>query len=270
MIKVDTYFHSSHAFKNLYPKLAAQYGAQKDRETDVLLIPAEVRSEEPIIFDQIFKQKKLLIILQAGASVTIHEECLLSDVEIHLQSGAQLVYQTIALDASEKNITVVLEGKHARASVTCTYLLNTDQTLTISTRQEHRASASESSVVLRGALTDQASVVHRGTIFVPKNITGVRARQENKTILLSCGSRVDSSPELEVLNQNVQCSHGSAVGQLDREQLLYVCSRGLPEDCAKRLLLESFLIAQKEQSLATNEGEKKRFERLTTKLREML
>lgn len=232
------------------------------QKTSELIIPADRNYlQQPITLDRTLKQKKLLIIVQAGSSATIHEESELSNVEIHVQSGAQLFYHTIAIDASEKNITVILEGERARAVVTCAYLLNATQSLTINTRQEHRAHHSESSVVLRGALTDDASVVHRGNVFVPKNIEGVCARQNNKTILLSSDSRVDSSPELEVLNQNVQCSHGSAVGQLDTGQLLYLRSRGLSEECAKRLLLESFLDDRKG---------KKRFERLITKLREMV
>ena len=201
------------------------------------------------------------IIVQSGTSLTICQECASSDVEIHVQSGATLTYHVIITSSLQKNIRLFLEGEGARASVTCAYLLNKNQQLTINTRQEHRAPRSESSVVLRGVLTDHASVVHKGTVFVPKNIKGVCARQNSKVILLSPDSTVDSSPELEVLNQNVQCSHGSSVGQLDKEQLLYLCSRGLPEKHAKRLLLEAFFDTRKI---------KKGCERIITKLREMV
>lgn len=244
-------------------------------KTGVLLIPEKMCVEQPITINHTIKRKKLLLTLQADSSVTIYENSGLIDLEIHVQSGAQLFCHTTVIDTSEKNITVVLEGEGARASITCTYLLNAHQSFNIKTCQEHRACNSESSVVLRGALTDQASIVHKGMVFVPKNVTGVCARQNNKAILLSCGSRIDSSPELEVLNQNVQCSHGSAVGQLDKEQLLYLRSRGLPEGRARRLLLEAFLTPSSlrlcRAGLPTDERKaKKGFERLITKLREMV
>ena len=83
------------------------------------------------------------------------------------------------------------------------------------TRQEHRAPNTKSSLVLRGVLGGRAYAVQRSTIFVDKSAAGTQASQHNKTILLADNARVDSSPELEILHDNVQCSHGSAVGYMN-------------------------------------------------------
>ena len=81
---------------------------------------------------------------------------------------------------------------------------------------------------------------HRGTFTIDKQAPETIAHQENKNILLSPTARVTSLPMLEANNHEVYCGHGSAVSMLDAQQLFYLASRGLDNECAQRILLESF------------------------------
>jgi len=136
---------------------------------------------------------------------------------------------------------IVLQGPGAEAHVRGLYLLSGSQYIDITSAQMHQKSHTTSDLILKGVVSGQAHSVYRGTIFIDKQAYRTNASQENKNILLSDAARAHSIPSLEVLNHDVQCSHGSAVGQFDKEQLFYVQARGLEEKMAKKLLLEGFL-----------------------------
>ncbi len=142
---------------------------------------------------------------------------------------------------AEITIDVQLSGPGAQVNVYGVYVLNTNQHLTITTKQHHQVAHTCSSLSFNGVLTDNAQVNYKGTIFVDKKAPNTQAAQNNKTILLSKQAQAQSIPTLEVLNNDVQCAHGSAVGQLDEQQLWYAQTRGLSETLAQRMLLESFL-----------------------------
>jgi len=138
-------------------------------------------------------------------------------------------------------LDIMLQGSGAQAHVRGLYLLSGSQTIDITSAQMHQKSHTTSDLILKGIVHDQAHAVYRGTIFIDKQAHRTNASQENKNILLGDAARAHSIPNLEVLNHDVQCSHGSAVGQFDKEQLFYAQARGLKEQVAKKLLLEGFL-----------------------------
>ena len=95
-------------------------------------------------------------------------------------------------------------------------------------------------MVIKGALHDNAFAHYQGNICIEKNASGSYASQENKNILLSNAARVVSVPNLEVLNNEVKCFHGSAIGRFDEEQLFYAACRGIDEKAAEKILLKAF------------------------------
>ena len=82
--------------------------------------------------------------------------------------------------------------------------------------------------------------VFNGKVFVRENAHGTDAQQSNKNLLLSNEARVDTKPQLEIFNDDVKCSHGATVGQLEEEELFYLLTRGLPDTLARNLLTYGF------------------------------
>jgi Fe-S cluster assembly protein SufD len=92
----------------------------------------------------------------------------------------------------------------------------------------------------KGVLNDRSRAVFNGKVFVRENAHGTDAQQSNKNLLLSNDARVDTKPQLEIFNDDVKCSHGATVGQLEEEELFYLLTRGLPERLARNLLTYGF------------------------------
>jgi len=109
------------------------------------------------------------------------------------------------------------------------------------TSQDHVAPHAKSDLLYKGALDGNARSVFRGIIKVHKGAQQTDAYQTNRNLLLSEHARADSLPNLEIEADDVRCSHGATVGQLDQEHLFYLMSRGLSRDRAERLVVLGFL-----------------------------
>ena len=133
-----------------------------------------------------------------------------------------------------------LAGAGATSRVTGLYFADGAQHLDFDTYQEHAAPRTNSDFLFRGALRDEATAVWRGMIRVEPEAQGTDAYQENRNLLLSRQAHVNSIPGLEILANDVRCSHGATVGQVDREQLFYLMSRGLSAGEAERLIVRGF------------------------------
>ena len=237
-----------------------------DRQNEgVLTVPVGVCREEPMIFDATFPYKKLCIVIEQNAVFSFYEEAALEELTIIAHESCVCRAHVVITHSQEKKITLSLKGECAQVDLTCFYILNGAERATILAHQEHHAAYTKSSIVSRGALAGTAYVEHKGMIFIANKAIQSKALHNNKTILLSRGSQLVSSPELEVLQRNVQCSHGTAVGPLDEEQLLYLHSRGLTDRNAQLLLLEAFFNVSDESTV-----KKSRTEGLIKKLQEMV
>jgi Fe-S cluster assembly protein SufD len=133
-----------------------------------------------------------------------------------------------------------LTGQGATSRVTGAYFADGTQHLDYDTFQEHAAPHTTSDFAFKGALRDQASVVWRGMIRVERDAQKTNAYQENRNLLLSHKAHADSIPGLEILANDVRCTHGATVSQVDREQLFYAMARGLSRSDAERLIVRGF------------------------------
>ena len=97
-----------------------------------------------------------------------------------------------------------------------------------------------SDLLFKGAVAGTAKSVYTGLIRVRKEAAGTNAFQTNRNLVLSEGAHADSVPNLEIEANDVRCSHASAVGPIDSEQLYYLESRGVPPDIAERLIVLGF------------------------------
>jgi len=133
-----------------------------------------------------------------------------------------------------------LAGQGATSRVTGAYFADGSQHLDYDTFQEHIAPHTTSDFAFKGALRDRATTVWRGMIRVEKDAQRTNAYQENRNLLLSKEAHADSIPGLEILANDVRCTHGATLGQVDREQLFYLMSRGLSRSEAERLIVRGF------------------------------
>ncbi len=133
-----------------------------------------------------------------------------------------------------------LAGPGATSRVTGAYFADGTQHLDYDTFQEHIAPNTTSDFAFKGALRDEASVVWRGMIRVEKDAQKTNAYQENRNLLLSEQAHADSIPGLEILANDVRCTHGATLSQVDRDQLFYAMARGLTRADAERLIVRGF------------------------------
>lgn len=139
------------------------------------------------------------------------------------------------------NLEIAFSGEHAQANLTGALYLNHKSQFSITILQHHALPNCESRVQVRTVLDDFAQFNYDGKILIDAQAQNSVANQENKNMVLSKDVSVRSVPNIEVLNTAVTCGHGSAIGELDRDQLVYLASRGVAPACAKQLLIESFL-----------------------------
>ena len=133
-----------------------------------------------------------------------------------------------------------ITGKGGTSYLTAVYFADGGRMHDFRTLQDHAAPSSTSDLLFKGAVQDQGRSVYSGMIRVRKEAPGTNAFQTNRNLVLSEGASAESVPNLEIETNDVKCSHASAVGPIDEEQLYYLESRGIPPEAAERLVVLGF------------------------------
>jgi Fe-S cluster assembly protein SufD len=141
---------------------------------------------------------------------------------------------------SRHDIDVKFAAEGGEAFVDGLYMLNGSQHSDTHSIIDHQVPNCVSHQNYKGVLNDKSRAVFNGKVFVRENAHGTDAQQSNKNLLLSNEARVDTKPQLEIFNDDVKCSHGATVGQLEEEELFYLLTRGLPDALARNLLTYGF------------------------------
>ena len=145
--------------------------------------------------------------------------------------GGALIRNDVAVDINERGASAELYGL---------YLAAGRQHIDNHTRVDHRTGPSGSIEEYRGILTDRSRCVFNGKAIVHEGADGTDAQQANHNLLLSDKAEIDTKPELEIYADDVKCSHGATVGQLDSTAMFYLRSRGLGHDEAAQVLTRAF------------------------------
>jgi Fe-S cluster assembly protein SufD len=151
---------------------------------------------------------------------------------------------TISLNGGivRNNLNMVMEADHSEAHLYGLYFLkgqtHTDNHTVVDNVRPHCLS----NELYKGIIDDNATAVFNGKIFVQQLAQKTNAYQSNKNILLSDTASVNTKPQLEIFADDVKCSHGCTVGQLDEEGMFYLRSRGITEKTARALLVHAFAI----------------------------
>ena len=133
-----------------------------------------------------------------------------------------------------------LDGQGAQGRWTGFYFADGKQHLDHDTQQNHLAPNTTSDLLFKGALVDQSRSVWQGMIYVAPDAQQTDGFQANRNLILSKRARADSIPGLEILADDVRCTHGATVSQLEEEPIFYLMSRGIPREQAERLVIEGF------------------------------
>ena len=168
---------------------------------------------------------------------------------VHLERSSRISSNSFSLDGKlvRNNVFAILNGEGADCILNGLYLLGDEQHVDNHLRVEHVAPHCHSWEYYKGILDDKSRGVFSGRIFVHKDAQKTDAKQTNKNLLLSDAARVDTKPQLEIFADDVKCTHGATIGQLDADALFYLRSRGLGLETARDLLTYAFASESLEQ-----------------------
>jgi Fe-S cluster assembly protein SufD len=242
-------------------------------------VPKGLELEKPLYVRIYAPFWRLLVIADEGSRFSLVEEYAAASegeaysnavVELYVEQGAKLEYVSmqnlsretwhfashharVERDAeldwvaggfgSKKGKTRIqndLVGQGATSRVTGAYFADGTQHLDYDTFQEHAAPSTTSDFAFKGALRDEATSVWRGMIRVEKDAQKTNAYQENRNLLLSPKAHADSIPGLEILANDVRCTHGATISPVNRDELFYAMARGLTRPDAERLIVRAF------------------------------
>lgn len=156
--------------------------------------------------------------------------------DARLTSGAVALGGSYARLRSESFVT----GQGGESNLLAVYFGDGDQMLDFRTLQDHEAPRSVSDLLFKGAVEHRAHSVYSGLIRLRKSAQKADAHQTNRTLKLSPESHAESVPNLEILANDVSCTHASAIGPVDEDELHYLATRGIPPAVAERLIVFGF------------------------------
>jgi Fe-S cluster assembly protein SufD len=189
------------------------------------------------------------LLLGPGAQVEHHKlqsESLdafhIAATQAELAADSQLLSTAFAFGSAlaRTDLNVDLNGIGARCSLDGLYLADGQQHLDQRTRIDHRRPRGSSRELYKGVLAGAGRAVFNGKVIVQPAAQQSDAAQSNRNLLLSVEAEIDSKPQLEIWADDVKCSHGATVGQLDDEQIFYLRSRGIDAAAARALLTYAF------------------------------
>ena len=166
----------------------------------------------------------------------------IGNMHVRLEQNANFSSHSITLGGAlvRNEVEAKLAGEGGECTLNGLYLANGDRLVDNRTTIRHEQPHCSSHELYKGILDDQAHAVFNGKIVVAIDAQKTNATQTNKAILLSEDARINTKPELEIFADDVKCTHGATIGQLDENALFYLRSRGLAVDQARRLLIHAF------------------------------
>ncbi len=163
-------------------------------------------------------------------------------IYVHQHANSRFVSHNVTIDGAlvRNDIDVLFEAEGSECILNGLYVASNRQHIDNHTRLDHARPRCSSREFYKGVLDGRARAVFNGRIIVRQDAQLTDARQENKNLLLSRDAEVDTKPQLEIYADDVKCSHGATVGQLDDDALYYLRSRGIDAATARHVLTYAF------------------------------
>tara|TARA_B100000674_G_scaffold27392_2_gene19227 strand:- start:3179 stop:4339 length:1161 start_codon:yes stop_codon:yes gene_type:complete len=163
--------------------------------------------------------------------------------EIHKNGNLNATFISLGNEKILKNdIRVDLIAKSAKADIAGLYIPKLNALVDYNLKISHLSKKTLSKQFFRGILGEYSRASFTGLVKIEEGCNGSKSEQANNNLLLSDKAFIKSDPQLEIYCDEVECSHGSTIGQFDDDTLFYLCSRGIPKQQAQKLLLEAFYI----------------------------
>ncbi len=232
--------HTDVAGSATFPHLVVQAGEDSEvvvydhagsDEVDALVLPVvELRAAPAARLRYVHAQLLGPRVWQLGRQVS------------RVERDATFATAMVALggDYARLEVESVLAGKGSSGEMLAVYFGERSQMHDFRSLQDHLAPRTTSNLLFKGAVQGRSRSVYTGLIHIGKEAAGVDAFQTNRNIKLSDGAWAESVPNLEIENNDVRCSHASAVGPVDEDQRYYLESRGVPPASAERLIVLGF------------------------------
>jgi Fe-S cluster assembly protein SufD len=150
------------------------------------------------------------------------------------------IFGAVGSELTKNFSEINLVGQGSTGKMSGFYFTDKHQHLDHDTQQNHLAPNTTSDLLFKGALKDHSRSVWQGMIYVAPDAQKTDGYQHNPNLLLSDDARADSIPGLEIMADDVRCTHGSTVGKIDPVEVFYLNSRGIPTEEAERLIVEGF------------------------------
>lgn len=145
------------------------------------------------------------------------------------------------LEGQRVDVNVYLQGKGASCNLKATYLSSTKQDNNLVWHVYHECGLTQSRQQVKGVLVGKGRANYQGAVHIPSGCRKCDGDQNHRAILLSDDAGVSCTPELEIYADDVKCSHGSAMGSVDENQLFYLLARGICQKEATRIIVQGFL-----------------------------
>jgi Fe-S cluster assembly protein SufD len=161
-------------------------------------------------------------------------------VKVDRDGNLEWIFGVVGSHLTKNFSELDLVGAGSSGKMSGFYFTNHDQHLDQDTQQNHLAPHTTSDLLFKGALLDESRSIWQGMIYVAPGAVKTDGYQANRNLVLSSMARADSIPGLEILTDDVRCTHGATVGKIDPDQVFYLLSRGIPKPEAERLIVEGF------------------------------
>jgi Fe-S cluster assembly protein SufD len=223
------------------PRLTVAAGEQ----SQVSIIESYVGSGEGVTFSNVVTD------IRAGASSIVNHVKIqrelptafhIAQTNARLDRSATLVSHAISLGGriARNDIVAVLDGEGAECTLNGLYIGDGETLLDTHTTIDHAKPHCPSHELYKGILAGRAKAVFNGKIIVRPDAQKTDAKQTNKALLLTDDAQINTKPQLEIFADDVKCTHGAAIGQLDEDQMFYLRARGISEIDARNLLIHAF------------------------------
>lgn len=162
-------------------------------------------------------------------------------VDIKERAKFSATFTSLGKEQLIKNdIRTNLIGKNADVDLAGLYVPKPKSTFDYNLKINHKVKKTTSSQLFKGILNENSRASFTGLVKIDKDCSDCKSFQANNNLLLSEKAQIKSDPQLEIYCNEVECSHGSTIGQFDNDALFYICSRGISKKNAKNIMLEAF------------------------------
>lgn len=149
--------------------------------------------------------------------------------------------QKIVLSKADKYLIKIVEPG-VEVEISAKFNLSGNQSQLLEVVIQHQAPHTRAKTVFRGVVDDKAYLKIAGRIIIDKNCPDTNSFLDERILLLSDTARAEAVPDLEILSDDVKCSHAAAISNINKEHIFYLTSRGISPDTAKKLIIDGFLM----------------------------